>query len=194
MDSRLEFAYSVYQELEPGIGRNCSIGKDVVIGAGTQICDNVVIEDGVTIGKNCLIHHGAVIGQKGFGFATETDGTPIRITHTGGVIIGDDVEVGALSCVPAGTVEPTIIKDHVKIDTHVHIGHNNFIGEKTLIAAGAIIGGSVTIGKMCFIGLNCTIKQKITIADNTLAGAQANVVKDILEPGNTVIGNPAKRM
>jgi UDP-3-O-[3-hydroxymyristoyl] glucosamine N-acyltransferase len=176
----------------PGIGKNCSIGENVTIGSGTQICDNVVIENNVSIGRRCLIHPGAVIGQEGFGFERDEEGIPIRIRHTGGVIIGDDVEIGALSCVPAGTVAPTTIADHVKIDTHVHIGHNNRIRESTIICAGAILGGSVKIRAHCFLGLNCTIRQKIYIAHSTTVGMQANVVKDITIPGTTVIGNPAK--
>jgi UDP-3-O-[3-hydroxymyristoyl] glucosamine N-acyltransferase len=194
MDSRLEFAYSRYKELEPGIGRNCSIGDKVVIGEGTQIGNNVVIENGVTIGKRCFIQHGAVIGQKGFGFATTPDGTPVRITHTGGVIIGDDVEIGVSTAVACGTVDPTTIEDHVKIDGHVYISHNNRIGEKTMITTGATLGGSVTVGKRCFLGINCTIKNKITIADNTLIGLQSCVHNDITKPGTTAFGNPARQI
>lgn len=193
MDSRLEFAYSRYKELVPGIGRNCSIAKGVVIGAGTQIGNNVVIESGVTIGKRCLIQHGAIIGHKGFGFATTPDGTPIRITHTGGVIIGDDVEIGASDVVACGTVDPTIIEDHVKLDAHVHISHNTHVGEKTMICSGVCTGGGTKIGKRCFLGTSCTTRNKTTIADDTLVGQHANVVKDITKPGTTVMGNPARQ-
>jgi len=192
MIDRLDFAYRTWKPLEPGIGKNCSIAKDAIIGQGTQICDNVVIMERVVIGKNCLILPGAVIGAKGFGFARDEIGTPVRISHTGGVIIGDNVEIGTLSSIASGTLNPTIIENHVKIDTHVLVSHNCHIGEKTLITAGVLFGGSTIVGKMCFFGTNSTTRNKTKIADNTLVGQHANVVKDIIIPGTTVMGNPAK--
>lgn len=192
MNERLKFARSVFKELKPGIGKNCSISEDVQIGKGTQICDNVVIMENVIIGENCLILPSAIIGSKGFGFERDENGIPIRITHIGGVIIGNDVEIGALTCIITGTVNPTIIEDHVKIDTHVHIAHNCLVGKKTIITSGVRFGGSTKSGKCCFFGTNSITKNKITIADYTIVGQHANVVKDIIIPGTTVIGNPAK--
>ena len=173
------------------IGDGCSIDECVEIGHGTVIGHNVVIRENVRIGKHCLIKSNSVIGEKGFGFAHTKDLTAVEIVHTGGVIIGNHVEIGELCVVQAGTVDPTIIEDHVKIDTHVHVGHNCYIGEKTLLTSGVILGGGVKIGKLSFLGLNATIRNKITIAEDTLVGQQANVVKDT-RPHTVVMGNPAR--
>jgi UDP-3-O-[3-hydroxymyristoyl] glucosamine N-acyltransferase len=192
MNKRLKFAYSVFKDLKPGIGKSCSISKDAQIGKGTQICDNVVIMKNVIIGENCFILPGAIIGSKGFAFERDGNGIPIRITHVGGVIIGDNVEIGSQTCIISGTVDPTIIKNHVKIDTLGHVAHNCFIDEKTLITSGVLFGGSTKVGKECFFGTGSITRNKITIADYTLVGQGANVVKNITTPGTTVMGNPAK--
>jgi UDP-3-O-[3-hydroxymyristoyl] glucosamine N-acyltransferase LpxD len=190
---RLRFAVERF-ELDrqwPPIGNGCCIDGGVEIGHGTVIGHNVVIRENTRIGRNCLIKSNSVIGEKGFGFAHTKDLTPVEIVHTGGVIIGDSVEVGELCVVQAGTVDPTIVEDHVKIDTHVHIGHNCHIGEKSLLCSGVVLGGGVKIGKLSFLGLGATIKNKITIAEDTLVGQQANVVKDT-RPHAVVMGNPAR--
>lgn len=193
---RFEFAVSRQQYLPRcigriSIGRNCSISQESVIGDGTVIQDNVVIIGDVHIGKGCLIKPGTVIGAKGFSFGFTEDLKPIAIGHTGGVHIGDRVEIGSLCTVCQGTVDNTVIEDDVKLDDHIHIAHNCHIKEKTVITAGAIFGGGVVVGKACWIGLQATIKNQVHLADRTAVGTHANVVKDS-EPGDILIGNPAK--
>ena len=174
------------------IGTECSVDfSQIRIGTGTIIEDNVVIRGPVQIGRYCHIKSGAIIGSKGFSFGFEKDLTPVTITHTGGVIIGDYVEIGALTTVCRGTVDNTIVKDHVKLDDHIHIAHNCLIGDRTIITAGVKFGGGVIVGSKCWFGLNSTIMNKVRIADYTLVGNQANIIRDT-EPGAVMVGNPAK--
>jgi len=137
------------------------------------------VYDCVNWGDDCHFKPGAVIGGSGFGFENDEDGVPIRRPHVGGVVIGNNVEVGANSVIDRGTIDDTIIKDNVKIDNLVHISHNCKIGENTKIVAGSVICGSVTIGKNCWIGANVTVMNQITIGNNVTIGIGAVVVKDV---------------
>lgn len=147
----------------------------------------------IIFGKNFHYKKGTVIGTGGFGFERFPDGTPYRRPQLGGVIIGDNVELGANNTIDRATFDNTIICNNVKTDNGVHIGHNCIIGDNTLIAAGVQISGSVKIGKNCWLGTNCTIKDHITIGDNVTIGVGAVVVKDIPD-GETWAGNPAKKL
>jgi len=191
---RLEFAKSRAKDLTPGIGKNCSIDPDVVISKGAEIHDNVVIRGHVFIGDRCLIKSGAVIGEKGFSFERDGDKL-IRVEHTGGVLIGDDVEIGSHTTVVQGTVYDTILESQVKLDDHVHVAHNCYIGKRTQISAGTILAGSVTVGQDCWFGLNSTVRggfgQKTVIGDGAFIGVGAVVLNNVL-PGDVVVGNPAR--
>lgn len=193
---RLEFAMSRSMFLPMAgrsgvfIGHGCSIGPEVVIGDGTVVQDRVVIMGRVSIGAGCLIKPGTVIGAKGFSFGFTEDLTPVAIGHSAGVHIGNRVEVGALCTICQGTIEDTVIENDVKMDDHIHIAHNCHIGEKTIITAGVIFGGGVVVGKACWFGLNATVQNKVKLADRTVAGTGANVIKDS-EPGDILTGNPA---
>jgi UDP-3-O-[3-hydroxymyristoyl] glucosamine N-acyltransferase len=178
----------------PPVGRYCAIDDDVEIGEGTVIRNNVTISTAngkVKIGKNCFIKSGTVIGEKGFGFGFTEDLTPVEIVHTGGVIIGDNVEIGALCTVVSGTVDPTVLEDYVKLDDHIHVAHNCFIGEKSCLTAGANLSGGARLGKKCWIGPLSNISVKLNIADGTLVGQGAIVIKDT-EENDIVVGNPAR--
>jgi len=197
IESRLRFAvdrtkYLPRAEKQFKIGSNCSIDWDgVFIGNNVVIEDNVVIRGRVAVGNGCLIKSGAVIGSKGFSFGFMEDLTPVAIGHTGGVIIGNNVEIGALTTVCQGTIEDTVVGDYVKIDDHVHIAHNCNIGARSCIAAGTKFGGGVVVGEKVWIGLSATIMNKVRIGDYALVGVGANVIRDV-SPGDVVIGNPAK--
>ena len=117
-----------------------------------------------------MIKSGAIIGDQGFGFGFSDDKTPQRIPHNGGVIVGDNVEVGSNIVICSGTFNPTIIEDNVKLDDLVFIAHNCKIGNKTMIAAGAVICGSVTVGSNCWVGPNSCVIDMISIGDNTKIG------------------------
>lgn len=212
-NARLDFAKSLVRFFDrkviPGVEPTASIAPGAEIGEDCYIGHNVVIEDNVTVGNNCEILHGVVIafgtvigndvriksntvvGQKGFGFEVGDDGIPYVIPHTGGVIIGDHVEIGALNTVVAGTMSPTRIGDHVKTDDHVHIAHNVTLGRCTLVTACAEISGSVDIGRDVWLGPQSSIMNGITIGDGALVGLGAVVTKSVPE-GATMVGNPAR--
>jgi UDP-3-O-[3-hydroxymyristoyl] glucosamine N-acyltransferase len=145
----------------------------------------------VYIGKDCIIHSGAVIGSPGFGYVEREDSSYIRMPHYGGVVIGDDVEIGANTCIDAGMVEPTRIGDGTKIDNLVHVAHNVVIGKNVLIAAQACIGGSVEIGDGAKIWCQAFIHQGVKIGKGATVGAQSYVRHDVPD-GATVYGSPAR--
>lgn len=164
------------------IEENVRIGKNCYIKSGAKILSNVVI------GDNCVIGYNSVIGDIGFGIERinkdkpkkiPMQGIPMKIPHYGGVKIGDEVEIGSLNTIVSGTIEPTIICDHVKTDDQVHIGHNCKIGNGVLIAASAEINGSVEIGDNSWVGPNSSIFQKLTIGKRCTIGIGASVFEDI---------------
>ncbi|WP_338998851.1 UDP-3-O-(3-hydroxymyristoyl)glucosamine N-acyltransferase [Fusobacterium animalis] len=155
------------------------LGNNIKIGDNTIIKSGVVIEDNVIIGENCYIRENSVIGGEDFGIETDIDGSTVRIPHFGGVIIGNNVEIGAGSTVCSGTIEETIVEDYVKVDYSVNVGHNTKIGRGTLICAGALIGGSSMLGNNVFIGMNASIKSKMLIGNNAIIGMGAIVCTSI---------------
>ena len=175
------------------IGEYCVIGNRVTVGDRTFIAPHVTIHDGVRIGRDCLIRAHVVIGDEGFGFEKDAEGRPIRIPHLGSVEIGDGVEVGALSHIAAGTVANTVIGDFVKIDALVHVAHNVRVGMNTIITACAELSGSVEVGANAWIAPNASVKQNLRIGKDTLVGLAAAVTHDV-EDGDSVAGNPAKRL
>ena len=178
------------------IGENTKIEPFAFIDHDVVIGDNCVIKSGVkinkycAIGNNCIIRENTVIGGEGFGIERDEDGVNYKIPHLGGVKIGNNVEVGALSSIVAGTIEPTIIDDYVKIDDCVFIAHNCYMGKGTFVIANAEISGSVYIGERCWIGPSATIIQKVRVEHDATIGIGAVVTKDVAS--NAVIaGNPA---
>jgi UDP-3-O-[3-hydroxymyristoyl] glucosamine N-acyltransferase len=172
------------------IGPFCYIGNSV-IDEGSVIYGNAYIYDNTTIGKNVLIHAGAVIGADGFGYARNNAGIWEKFQHLGGVIIKDNVEIGANACIDRGTLGNTIINEGIKIDNLVHIAHNIIIGKNSMIIAHATICGSVIIGEGCWIGPCACIKDGVKLGNNVNVGMGAIVTRDIAD-GLTVLGSPAK--
>lgn len=172
------------------IGPYCVIGK-AVIGNGTFLAANVKIYDNVKIGNNCDIKEGAVIGGAGFGYVIDEKGNRVRFPHIGGVIIGNNVDIGSNSCIDRGALSDTIIEDYVKIANLCQIAHNVKIGQNSMIVASCQISGSCQIGKNVWIGPNVTVRDWRKIGDNTMIGIGATVVCDIPE-GEVWAGNPAK--
>lgn len=173
------------------VGHHSFIGKDVVIGQGTSIGHNVSIFNHVTIGSNCRIHSGTVIGTDGFGYFIDHDGIPQKVRHFGGVEIGNDVEIGACSCIDRGTLDNTVIGNHCKIDNLVHIAHNVKIEESVMVIAGSVICGSAVLKKNSYVAPGGIVKNQLEIGENAFIGMGAVVTKPV--PRNTVVaGNPAK--
>lgn len=173
------------------IGPYCVIG-DVEIGNNTIILSNVRIYDNVQIGNNCFIKEGSVIGGAGFGYEIDENGNRFRFPQIGGVIIGNNVEIGSNTCIDRGALSDTIIKDYVKIDNLCHIAHNVEIGENSMIIACSEISGSCCIGKNSWISPNVSIRDWRKIGNNSLVGIGSVVVKDV--PENEIwMGNPARK-
>ena len=164
------------------IGANCVIRRGVSIGERTQLNPNVTIYAGCQLGSDCIIHSGAVIGADGFGFAPDA-GRWIKIPQTGRVIIGNQVEIGAQTCVDRGALSDTVIEDGVKLDNLIQIAHNVQIGAHTVIAANTGIAGSTKIGKGCQIGGGSNIVGHIDIADGTVITATTMVTHSIKKAG-----------
>ena len=145
----------------------------------------------ITLGKNVIIEHGAVIGCEGFSFERNEKNELERFLHIGGVVIGDNVQIGANSLVERGTFGDTIIGEGTQVDGLVMIGHNSNIGKHCVIVCGSAICGSVTIGDYTWIGAGAVIRDGITIGKNVTVGMGAVVTKNVPE-GVTVYGVPAQ--
>lgn len=172
------------------IGPFAVIGEGVKIGDGTRIYPHVTIYDGCQIGKNVTIHAGAVIGADGFGFAPNQEGYE-KIPQLGIVIIEDDVEIGANTCVDRSTMGQTIIHKGVKLDNLIQVAHNCEIGENTVMSAQAGMAGSTKIGAWCMVGGQAGFSGHIHVADKTFVGAQCGVIGNTKGDGEQLIGSPA---
>lgn len=162
----------------PAQGEGCLLGR------------HVVLEPRVVLGRRVRIDAGSVVGRPGFGWATGPNGAVRAIPQLGGVIIEDDVTIGPLCTIDAGTLGPTIIRRGAKLDAQVHVGHNCEIGEGTIVAAQSGFAGSVRVGKGVLIGGQVGIADHITIGDGARIAAKSGVLADVA-PGSTVAGYPA---
>lgn len=164
------------------IAPNCIISDDVKLGDDCHLYPNVSIYYGVLIGNRVIIHSGAVLGADGFGMAND-NGKWCKIHQLGGVKIGNDVEIGANTCIDRGALEDTVIGDGVKLDNQIQIGHNVKIGEHTIIAGCVAIAGSTSIGKYCMIGGATCFNGHISIADRTVITGASIVGRSITDSG-----------
>ncbi len=165
------------------------VGDDCVIGDDVTLHPNVVLYPSVRLGNRVIIHSGTVIGADGFGYVF--DGSRhIKIPQTGTVVIEDEVEIGANSCVDRGTFGATIIENGVKLDNHVHIAHNCRVGSNTIMVAQVGISGSVTIGRNCIFAGHSGVVDHVTIGDDVKVMMKTGVSKDV-PPKSSVSGQPA---
>ena len=190
------------------IGPFACIGDGTIIGDGTQIYPHAVIGDGVKIGAKCLIypnvtiyqgcqigervtiHAGSVIGADGFGFAPNQEGYE-KIPQIGIVVIEDDVEIGANTCVDRSTMGQTIVHRGAKLDNLIQVAHNCEVGENTVMSAQAGLAGSTKIGSWCMVGGQAGFAGHIHVADKTFVGAQCGVISNTKGQGEQLIGSPA---
>ena len=172
------------------IGPFAFVGEGVKIGDGCMIYPHVTIYDGCQIGNNVTIHAGAVIGADGFGFAPNEKGYD-KIPQMGIVVIEDDVEIGANTCVDRSTMGQTILHKGVKLDNLIQVAHNCEIGENTVMSAQVGMAGSTKIGAWCMVGGQAGFSGHITIADKTFVGAQSGVISNTKGNGEQLIGAPA---
>ena len=175
------------------VGAGCSIGAGVRIGAGCLLHPRVSVYDRVSIGSRCAIHSGAVIGADGFGFELMGDRYR-KVPQVGTVEIGDDVEIGANTCIDRGALDATIIRRGAKLDNLIHLGHNVIVGENVLIAAQTGISGSTTIGNNAIIGGQVGVGDHAHIGENVILGSQAGVLpgKKLRATGGILWGTPAQ--
>ena len=164
------------------IGTQCHVGAGVVVGAHTRLAPQVVLMHGTTVGERCLLHSGVVVGADGFGFAPH-QGEWIKIEQLGGVVIGDDVEIGANTTIDRGAIDDTIIETGVKLDNQIQIAHNVRIGAHTAIAGCVGIAGSTRIGRRCTVGGAAMIIGHLTIADDVSISSGTLVTKSIAQAG-----------
>ena len=162
----------------------CTIGKNTIIWSGA------VVRERCHIGNNCIIHPNATIGADGFGFDPCPDKGLVKVPQIGNVIIGNDVEIGANSCVDRGKFSSTVLGDGCKIDNLVQIGHNSRLGKFCIMAGNSGLAGSVTLGNGVIIGGSASIKDHISIGDGAIVGACSGVAGDV-PAGKTVLGYPA---
>lgn len=165
------------------IGAGCLIGDGVAIGAGSLLHAGVKVYDGCTIGARAILHSGAVIGADGLGFARDADKHWVKIPQIGGVVIGDDVEIGANTTVDRGALEDTVIGNGVKLDNLIHVAHNCRVGEDTIMAAMAGLAGSTTVGKRVQVGGKAGFSGHLEVGDDIVISADTNVTKSIDKPG-----------
>lgn len=190
------------------IGANCYVGPNVRIGINTVLYPNVTVLDDCTIGNNtmlwsgavirerchigneCIIHPNATIGADGFGFRPDPEKGLVKIPQIGNVIIGDQVEIGANTCVDRGKFSATVLGKGCKIDNLVQIGHNSKLGMFCIMAGNSGLAGSVTLGNGVIIGGSASIKDHTILGDGAIIGAGSGVTGDV-EAGKTVLGYPA---
>ena len=190
------------------IGPFACIDEDVVIGDNCYIFPHVTISRGAKIGTSCVIHshtsiredveignrvyvkNGAVIGSEGFGFAKQKDGQHYKIIQTGKVVIEDDVEVGANSCIDRPAIGETRLRKGVKIDNLVQIGHASDIGENSILCAQVGLAGTTTIGKNVILSGQVGVAGHLEIGDNTVATAQTGIPNSVKED-SLISGYPA---
>lgn len=189
----------VFTVVEQGavIGSNCKIYPQVFIGRNVRIGDNCTLYPGVRIhfdcevGNNCILHANAVIGADGFGFAPQPDRTWTKIPQVGKVVLEDNVEVGASSCIDRASLGSTIIHSGAKLDNLIHIAHNVEVGHNSVLAAQVGIAGSTQLGDNVRVGGQVGFSGHIKIADGTQIQAQSGLASSIETPGTAVFGSPA---
>lgn len=164
------------------IGPGCVLGPACEIGDQSRLVANVTMARRVRIGRRCIVHPGAVIGADGFGNAMTPEGW-IKVPQVGGVLIGDDVEIGVNTTIDCGALDDTVIEDGVRIDNLCMIAHNVHVGAHTAMASMTGIAGSTRIGKRCMFAGQAGVTGHVTICDDVVVSGQGMVSKDISEPG-----------
>lgn len=188
---------------------NVTVGAQAIVGNNTLLHSGVRIGERVLVGNNVIIHNNASIGSDGFSFVTPEKGSVeaaksgqsdtvsaknteiIRINSIGTVVIEDNVEIGACTCIDRSTIGATLIKKGTKLDNLVQVGHNNTIGENCMIVSQVGIAGSCKIGDRVVVAGQAGFADHIKVGDDAIVVAQAGIMRDI-EPETVVAGSPAQ--
>ena len=171
------------------VGPGCVIGEDCAVGEGCELIARVTLVKRVRLGRRVRIHPGAVLGAAGFGLAME-DGRWLNVPQLGGVVVGDDCEIGANTTIDRGAMGDTVLEDDVRLDNQIQVGHNAFIGAHTAMAGCAAVAGSARIGRHCLVGGGAGILGHLEVCDRVLITAMTLVTHSISEPGEYSSGTP----
>jgi len=167
------------------VGRGTTVGEDCVLHPGAVVLDNC------QLGARVILWPFAVVGRDGFGFFRH-EGRHRRIPQVGGVVLGDDVEVGAYSSIDRGTVEPTVVEEGAKIDSHCHVAHNCHIGAHVLLVGYARMGGSVSLGKNVILAQNAAVGEGLSVGDGAVLATSCNAYYEDVPAGAVMLGAPAR--
>lgn len=159
------------------VGDNCVIGENTILYSGVKIYYNCVV------GKDCILHSGCVVGADGFGFEPDQNRVNQKVPQIGNVIIEDDVELGANTCVDRAMMGSTIVRKNAKVDNLVQIAHNCQVGESDFLCAQVGLAGSTNIGKHCILTGQVGVAGHLTIADDCIFGAKSGISSDVKKPG-----------
>jgi UDP-3-O-[3-hydroxymyristoyl] glucosamine N-acyltransferase len=171
------------------IGPGCVIGEDCEVGEGCVLVARVTLVRRVRLGRRVLIHPGAVLGADGFGLAMDA-GRWIKVPQQGGVVVGDDCEIGANTTIDRGAIEDTVLEEDVRLDNQIQVGHNVRIGAHTAMAGCSAVAGSATIGRYCLVGGAAGILGHLEVCDRVMITAMSLVTHSIREPGEYSSGTP----
>ena len=171
------------------LGPHCIVGRGCKVGAQSRLVARVTLVQDVRLGKRVLIHPGAVIGADGFGIAFAKDHWE-KVPQLGGVVIGDDCEIGANTTIDRGALGDTVLEEDVRLDNQIQIAHNVFVGAHTAMAGCAAVAGSAKIGRYCLIGGAAGILGHLEVADRVTVTAMSLVTHSLKEPGEYSSGTP----
>ena len=171
------------------IGPGCVIGGDCEVGEGCRLVARVTLVARVRLGRRVLVHPGAVLGADGFGLAM-AEGRWLKLPQLGGVVVGDDCEIGANTTIDRGALEDTVLEEDVRLDNQIQIGHNVRIGAHTAMAGCSAAAGSARIGRYCLIGGAAGVLGHLELCDRVTVTAMSLVTHSIREPGEYSSGTP----
>lgn len=171
------------------IGPGCVIGDDCVVGADCELVARVTLVTRVRLGERVLIHPGAVLGADGFGIAMD-HGHWIKVPQLGGVVVGDDCEIGANTTIDRGALEDTVLEEDVRLDNQIQIAHNVRIGAHTAMAGCSAVAGSAKIGRHCLIGGGAGVLGHLEVCDRVVITSMSLVTHSIHTPGEYSSGTP----
>ncbi|MBN8264234.1 MAG: UDP-3-O-(3-hydroxymyristoyl)glucosamine N-acyltransferase [Xanthomonadales bacterium] len=171
------------------LGPGCVVGEDCEVGEGSELVARVTLVVRVRLGKRVLVHPGAVLGADGFGIAMD-HGQWLKVPQLGGVVVGDDCEIGANTTIDRGALEDTVLEQDVRLDNQIQVGHNVRIGAHTAMAGCSAVAGSATIGRHCLVGGGAGILGHLELCDRVVVTAMSLVTHSIREPGEYSSGTP----
>src|SRR5690606_24675327 len=176
------------------VGPGCVVGEDCVVGAGSELVARVVLVRRVRLGRRVLRQPGAVLGADAFGIALDRggEGAPhwIKVPQLGGVVGGDDCEIGANTCIDRGALDDTVLEEDVRLDNQIQVGHNVRIGAHTAMAGCSAVAGSARIGRYCMIGGGAGVLGHLELCDRVVVTAMSLVTHSIRKPGEYSSGTP----